>query len=73
MEKFTRKVQIGTASVQAVPLAMLFKVVIARIKKDPLALLCQQEDCERCGEVRKQVIREQGSDNQATRGQVVRK
>ncbi len=55
MEKFTRKVQIGEAKVQAVPLSMLFKVVIARIKKDPLALLCQQEDCERCGEIRREV------------------
>ena len=62
MEKFTRKVQIGPASVQAVPLVMLFKVVIARIKKDPLALLCQQVDCERCGEVRAQVIRDGGAD-----------
>ena len=62
MEKFTRKVQIGAASVQAVPLVMLFKVVIARIKKDPLALLCQQVDCERCGEIRKQVIRDGGAD-----------
>lgn len=61
MEKFTRKVQIGAASVQAVPLVMLFKVVIARIKKDPLALLCQQEDCERCGEIRRQGIGEKGN------------
>jgi len=53
MEKFTRRVQIGAAHVRAVPLSMLFKVVIARIKKDPLALLCQQEDCERCGETRR--------------------
>jgi hypothetical protein len=30
-------------------------VVIAQIKKDPLALLCQQEDCERCGEIRRGV------------------
>lgn len=52
MDKFARKVQIGSASVQAVPLVMLFKVVIARIKKDPLALLCQQEDCERCNQIR---------------------
>jgi aminoglycoside 3-N-acetyltransferase len=63
MEKFTRKVQIGEAQVQAVPLSMLFKVAIARIKKDPLALLCQQEGCERCGEVRKQVSREQIGEN----------
>ncbi len=53
MEKFTRNVQIGEAQVQAVPLSMLFKVVITRIKKDPLALLCQQVDCERCGEIRR--------------------
>ena len=52
MEKFTRRVQIGTALVQAVPLKMVFKVVIARIKKDPLALLCQQRDCERCYQIR---------------------
>ena len=58
MEKFTRKVQIGDALVQAVPLKMLFKVVMGQNKKDPLALLCQQEDCERCGEVRRSVIRE---------------
>ena len=52
MDKYTRKVQIGNALVQAVPLSMLFKVVITRIKKDPLALLCQQEDCERCNQIR---------------------
>ena len=52
MEKFTRKVQIGGALVQAMPLSMLFKVVIGWIKRDPLALLCQQEDCERCNQIR---------------------
>jgi len=52
IEKFTRRVQIGNAPVQAVPLKMLFRVVIARIKKDPLALLCQQENCERCNQIR---------------------
>jgi aminoglycoside 3-N-acetyltransferase len=53
MEKFTRQVQIGGTLVQAVPLKMLFKVVVGWIKKDPLALLCQQEDCERCNQIRK--------------------
>ncbi len=53
LDKFTRRVQIGAAQVQAVPLSMLFKVVVARIKKDPLALLCQREGCERCGEIRR--------------------
>jgi aminoglycoside 3-N-acetyltransferase len=53
MEKYTRKATIGESLIQAVPLKMLFKVVVTLIKKDPLALLCQQEDCERCGEIRK--------------------
>jgi aminoglycoside 3-N-acetyltransferase len=52
MDKFTRRIRIGEALVQAVPLKMLFRVVTARIKKDPLALLCQQEDCERCNQIR---------------------
>jgi aminoglycoside 3-N-acetyltransferase len=53
MEKFTRKVQIGGSLVQAVPVKMLFKVVVGQIKKDPLALLCRQEDCERCNQIRR--------------------
>jgi aminoglycoside 3-N-acetyltransferase len=52
LEKFTRKVQIGEALIQAVPLKMVFKVVVARINKDPLALLCQQADCGRCNAIR---------------------
>ena len=52
VENYTRHVQIGAAQVQAVPLAMLFKVVITMLKKDPLALLCQREDCERCNQIR---------------------
>jgi aminoglycoside 3-N-acetyltransferase len=59
MDKFSRQVLIGAARVQAMPLSMLFKVVISRIKKDPLALLCQQEDCERCNQVRALVGSEQ--------------
>jgi len=55
IEKFTRQVKIGNALVQAVPLKMLFKTVVTRIKKDPLALLCQQETCERCGEIHRWV------------------
>lgn len=52
MEKYTRKVQVGKALVQAVPSTMLFKVVTARLKQDPLALLCQADDCERCNQIR---------------------
>ena len=52
LEKFSRRVQIGQAKVQAVPVSMLFRVVIARIKKDPLALLCRRKDCESCNQIR---------------------
>ncbi len=55
IDKFTRRVRIGNAIVQAVPMTMLFKTVSARINKDPLALLCSQEDCERCGEIKRLV------------------
>jgi aminoglycoside 3-N-acetyltransferase len=56
MDRYTRQVQIGTARVLAVPIKMLFKVVINRIKHDALALLCQVEDCERCRAIRNTVI-----------------
>ena len=52
VERYTRQAKIGNAAVQAVPLKILFKAVIERIKNDPLALLCQQTDCPRCNEIR---------------------
>jgi aminoglycoside 3-N-acetyltransferase len=48
----TRHVQIGEGFIQAVPLQQLFEVVRDRIKKNPLALLCERMDCERCNAVR---------------------
>jgi aminoglycoside 3-N-acetyltransferase len=52
MEKYTRRVKIGLSNIHAVPSKMLFREVICCINNDPLALLCQQEDCERCNQVR---------------------
>ena len=48
----TRRVQMGEALIQAIPLKRLFEVVQDLITKDPLALLCQRTDCERCNAVR---------------------
>jgi aminoglycoside 3-N-acetyltransferase len=48
----TRRVEVGKAYIQAVPLKRLFDEVVALVKKDPLALLCEREDCERCITVR---------------------
>ena len=50
--KYTRQAQVGEAVVKAVPLKMLFRVVVSRLKKDVGALLCQQQDCERCNQMR---------------------
>ncbi len=48
----TRRVDVGNGFVQAVSLRCLFETVQELIKKDPLALLCQRNDCERCNAIR---------------------
>jgi aminoglycoside 3-N-acetyltransferase len=48
----TRHVEVGEAFIQAVPLRRLLEVVQSMLKKDPLALLCERTDCERCNAVR---------------------
>ncbi len=56
LESVTRRVRVGPALIQAVPSRALFKTVISRIRKDPLALLCRQEDCQRCNDTRESVM-----------------
>lgn len=48
----TRRVDMSPAFIQAIPLKRLFEAVQELLKKDPLALLCQRPDCERCNAVR---------------------
>ncbi len=48
----TRRVRVGEGLIQALPLQKLFGVVQGLIRKDPLALLCERRDCERCNAVR---------------------
>ena len=48
----TRRVPVGDGFIQAVPLRRLFSVVNDILRKDPLALLCERRDCERCNAVR---------------------
>lgn len=52
----TRTIQAGDAVVQAVPLVRLFLRVMDLVTENPLALLCQREDCERCNAVREAVL-----------------
>jgi len=52
LEKYTRRVEIGGALVQAVQLKSLINVVVQKIREDPFTLLCSRQDCERCNAVR---------------------
>lgn len=48
----TRRVDLEAAFLEALPLRRLIEAVQELIKLDPLALLCQRTDCERCNAVR---------------------
>lgn len=48
-------VTIGEACVEAIPLRVLLDTAQQLIKEDPLALLCQRENCGRCNAVRELV------------------
>lgn len=52
---YTRKVKIGTAEVCAVPIEPLLETVQLVLHADPLALLCDRPNCERCDAVRQEV------------------
>ena len=52
---FARQVNLGNATIQAIPLASLVKCVQEMIAEDPLALLCNRPVCERCDAVRESV------------------
>jgi aminoglycoside 3-N-acetyltransferase len=53
VESISRIVQVGPGEIQALPLPDLVDIVSGWIEGDPLALLCEREDCERCNTVRK--------------------
>jgi aminoglycoside 3-N-acetyltransferase len=52
----TRRVKIGQGVVQAFPVRALIQSVVARIKADPLSLLCLRQDCLRCNAVRESAL-----------------
>jgi aminoglycoside 3-N-acetyltransferase len=52
LQDFTRKVNMNGALIQAIPLNFLIHTVQATLTADPLALLCDRVDCERCATVR---------------------
>jgi aminoglycoside 3-N-acetyltransferase len=52
VEKYTRRVEINGALVQAIHLKSLLNAVVQKITSNPFALLCTRDDCERCNTVR---------------------
>ena len=52
LQDVIRTVEIGESLVQAIPLVHLVDTACAMIKANPMALLCDREDCERCNAVR---------------------
>lgn len=52
VEKYTRRVEVSGAMVQAIHLKSLINAVIQKITANPFAVLCTREDCERCNAVR---------------------
>jgi aminoglycoside 3-N-acetyltransferase len=53
LQPHTKKLQIGNALVQAVPMKALVAAVAARLKQNPKDLLCSNLSCMRCNEIRK--------------------
>jgi aminoglycoside 3-N-acetyltransferase len=55
LDEAIRRIEIGEAVIQAIPVQNLLDSVINLLKDDPLALLCSQPDCARCTAVRESV------------------
>lgn len=51
----TRAVQVGSAWIQALPISLVVRAVEQLVSEDPLALLCERENCPRCNAIRKTV------------------
>jgi aminoglycoside 3-N-acetyltransferase len=55
VESIARVAAVGSGEIRAFPLPDLIDIVSGWIEADPLALLCEREDCERCNAVRESV------------------
>ena len=51
-ESFTGRSRLGGSNIQAIPARLLVEQVTGLLGRDPLALLCGREDCQRCSAVR---------------------
>ncbi len=56
LAEITRSVTLGGAEIKALPLAAMTSIVVDLIRENPLALLCDDRECERCSAVRDVVL-----------------
>lgn len=56
LASITRRVEIGTATVQAIPLQPAVNLLVKIIKNEPLSLLCGDPNCDRCLVIRSEVL-----------------
>jgi len=52
IQRFVKRGQIGTSTIQRIPADDLVKITQTLIRNNPTALLCNAPDCERCRDVR---------------------
>lgn len=53
LARVTQRAHIGNAVVQKIRLRDLVEIIVERLRKDPCALLCRNQECERCNTVRR--------------------
>ena len=52
LDFIAKKIQVGAALVQAIPLRMVFSAVVTRLNDNKKDLLCRDVSCKRCNEIR---------------------
>ncbi len=55
LKGMTRSILIGDALVQALPLRPMVQILVELLQRDPLSLVCDRVDCERCNALRGQL------------------
>jgi len=57
LEEITRRISVGPAIIQAIPLPQMVEIARALIVANPMALLCDRSDCKRCQAVQDDVMK----------------
>jgi len=67
LQRVTVHGQIGQANIQRIPAGKLVDIAAGLIRNNSAALLCNNADCERCGDMRKKVQLASRSSSDASR------